>query len=223
MNVEVTHSDMPGRIFAVQRLHVAMTVADLKEKLYLVTGTPVASMQLYLKDRRSGAVSAQLVDQAVLGSLVSMLEGDEVLHVVDVDPNGVMKQVNAQLAEGFAPYRMPDAEYEKRPNTMRQFLSNIRRSPEIEQRRSALRADLEAVRERLPLNSRCRTSGDRRGQVSYVGVVDGTVKVGITLDEPLGSGPQGLFVSADEKRAVVCPATEVEGGAFPPLDFEDEM
>ncbi|KAH0480657.1 MAG: uncharacterized protein KVP18_000733 [Porospora cf. gigantea A] len=223
MNVEVTHSDMPGRTFAVQRLQDAMTVADLKEKLYLVTGTPVASQQLYVKDRKSGAVLEQLADQTVLGSLAALLEGDGVLHVVDVDPNGVMKQVNAQLAEGFAPYRMPDTEYEKRPNTMRQFLSNIRRSPEMEQRRAALRADLEAVRERLPLNSRCRTSGDRRGLVSYVGVVDGTVKVGITLDEPLGSGSQGLFVPADEKRAVVCLAADVEGGAFPPLDFEDEM
>jgi len=147
---------------------------------------------------------------------------------------------------------LSDADYEKRPVSVRNFLRTLRKEkPQLfkksslaeesnnnsnkillhNEKKTTKQHSIDEVSNRIKINQRCKVEpGDRRGEVGFVGfrqTTDG-VWIGIRLDEPMGNtdgtdGDKTLFECCGPRYGLWADPDEVEVGDFPPIDpFEME-
>eukprot|EP00457_Paulinella_chromatophora_P010230 gb/GEZN01010324.1/.p1 GENE.gb/GEZN01010324.1/~~gb/GEZN01010324.1/.p1 ORF type:complete len:279 (-),score=57.19 gb/GEZN01010324.1/:390-1226(-) len=198
VSLDVTHSLISQR-FIQQSFELKSTIADVKQKLYLITGTKPDFMHLSLS-------GVELLEGELLGNYNP--QNGDVLHVADSDPFSVLKGLDDPSAAAKK-YVMSDKDYSKRKDTVRSFKAEqLRRKKEgkNKEKKNAAQSNstnanantsssssigvvngessgaavsaanaqqsLEALRTSMPLGSRVKAyPGDRLGTVMWLGPV----------------------------------------------------
>lgn len=231
--VRLTVTTDGSNLTSDRKFPVTTTVRDLKQKLELLTGASVDSMQLELR-RTDGTVVSCLSDDGARLESYPVSDG-LTLHVSDPQLNMDEFQDCSRVEK----LMLSEEEYNRRNNTLRKFMQERgvghydaekqEREREMkEEREKREREKLEAIR----VGVRCEVSGvegrpARRGTVAFVGEVHfkpGTW-VGVTYDLPLGKNDG----SVGGKRYFECPPKyggfvrpgDIAVGDFPPDDDVD--
>jgi tubulin-specific chaperone B len=250
-NIAVTDRQM---FFFLPFYVLQMTVASVKNKLCFHCGTSPSAMLLQLKDEAGHSVLAVLGEDRRQLGFYSPRDGC-VLHIVDTDPTSVSANGWLEDVSKVAKYVMSDEDYEKRENTYRKFKQErLRMDPtwtlekEIAARRGVpyvpttsnaggMKTDdpeymaVEATE--VEIGARCEVQsqeGSKRGEVRYVGKVDGLPLgwwIGVRYDEPVGKNDGSI----KGKKYFECPAgygafvrpNLVSTGDFPPFDEDFEF
>lgn len=219
-----------------RRFDRGLTIAQVMQKLELITGTEVKDMliDVYKEDKLLFKLDNP---EALLGSY--HIDNGMRLHVIDKNPHGASAFNDVSKVEK---YNMSSNAYDKRQDTVRSFLKNnklgkfdpneISASQKLEEERKLEDDDAFA---RIKIDSRCQVSRPgqmvRRGLVKYVGYTDfkPNVWIGVQYDEPYGKHngtvkDKSYFVCEQGYGAFVRPKN-VECGNFPELslDEDDEM
>lgn len=245
IRLQVTHSNLQARFMEI-RLDLHMTVEAVKVKLSFHCGTNPSAMVLSLLDESGTMLYTLWEDHRKLG-YYSPRDG-YVLHIVDSDPTSASAGGWLENTALVEKYKMSDEDYSKRENTYRRWKdTKLQEDPswtlerEMAKRRGQdvpppppkvedpeHQGDLAAG---IQPGQRCSVDpGDRRGEVRFVGKVEGLPMgwwVGVQYDEPLGRNDG----SVKGKKIFDCPAgygafvrpDKVKVGDFPPIDeFADE-
>lgn len=115
---------------------------------------------------------------------------------------------------------------QKDPNWVPVHIANARKRAE---ELAVLYSNIECLRD-IKVGMRCSVSpGDRRGEVCFVGMVEGLAGgywIGVKLDEPLGKNDGSIngrrYFQTDENCGAFARPDNVEVGDFPNI-FEEEM
>eukprot|EP00922_Rhytidocystis_sp_ex-Travisia-forbesii_P065004 GHVS01096629.1.p1 GENE.GHVS01096629.1~~GHVS01096629.1.p1 ORF type:complete len:239 (-),score=42.52 GHVS01096629.1:312-1028(-) len=233
ISVDITHSKYADRRWPQIRLDGTATVDDTKQRLHHHVGTSPALMQLYGREPA--------------GEWLALNRGDWTLQEygvksgweVHVDGGEAVCDEARLLLDKSTKVTMTDEEYDKRPNTIRHFLKGMKEkgnisidekgSEQTEGKERAAPVGLEETQRLFPVGSRCSVSpGDRRGNIAFVGHRRGGIRLGVCLDEPLGStdGTEGgvKIFDCDGKNYGEWATPEfVQVGDFPPFDPFDEI
>jgi len=241
--LHVTHSNL-DRHFHEIRLDMHMSISALKDKLRNHTGTGSAHMWLTLLDDTDAPI-ADLEDDSRLLGFYSPYDGCTI-HITDLDPyslaaNGGLDNVN--LVEK---YEISEENYMKREDNFRKYREKKRAedptwsiAKEMRQREIARQKKLDpnyeappepeikiiddpdhlkAEADAISVGQRCQVKvGTRRGEVKYVGRVEGIGKgywIGVQYDEPLGKNDGEVL----GKRYFTCP--DKYGGFVRPDNIE---
>lgn len=245
VRLHVSHSNLKQTRMQEIRLDRHMLISSLKHKLISHTGTNPSAMILQLFDEVGNLVASGMEDGKKLG-FYSPADGWRV-HVIDTDPTSASANGWLEDVSKVEKYMMSDAEYDKRENTYRKFKADkLKEDPEWTlEKELAKRRGVEYVpkvsskvedpdfmkaeAEGMAVGMRCSCEpGDRRGEVKFVGTVDGLPLgwwIGVQYDEPLGKNDG----SVKGKRIFECPANfggflrpdKVKVGDFPPIEEED--
>jgi len=212
-----------------------ITIADLKNKLELITGASALSMTLTVFDKKDSKVCELSDGNALLGSFP--VDSGMRIHVEDLKYRGEFEDPTVKKFE-----LTPD-DYSKRDNTVQSYLKRNKMGKYNEEEMKALaeakekeeRAEEEAAA-KMKEGDRCLVTVpgnmSRRGTVRFVGKVHFKPGfwVGVQYDEPLGKNDG----SKDGQRYFTCPekyggfvrVPNVEVGDFPEEDLglsDDEM
>ena len=242
VRIDVTHSNLNQRWHDVL-IYLDSTVADLKLKLFKKNGTIVDSMELFVRGGQHGP-SVYMGDESKSFRYYGGCNGCEV-HIRDTDPfsisaNGALE--NLSLVEKYV---MPDAVYDKLPNTLRAHIRTQREAdPSFKLSFKPHKAPVPSENPPTPKNaaeiftvgSRCEVNpGGRRGEIKFFGLMAGLpgTWIGVDLDEPLGQndghGPDGLkyFECKGSSYGCFVKHYNICVGDFPELDpfasSEDEI
>lgn len=244
--LRVTHTNLTA-VFPELRLSRAMTVGEVKQKLYQHTGTRPAHMRVLLL--RGGAPpGVPLLEDARPLGFYSPAAGGDALRVVDDDPHSASAGgwlENVELVEKF---RLSDEAYAARENTYAKHREQMRKNDpkwtmnrELAKRRgegkgaTGVEGDLPEidVRDEEPgctVGDRVEvTPGGKRGLVKFVGkALQGLPEgwwVGVRYDEPVGKNDgmvKGVrYFEAEMRYGGLVRPSKVEVGDFPPLDEEE--
>lgn len=220
------------------RLDLHTKIGEVKRKLHAHNGTSMEHMELHLKNG-GATVAVMLDDERPLG-YYGVTNGMEI-HVVDRDPFSLSRDGGLDDVSRIEKYRMSEDDYDKRENTLRaykrkmlaqdpnfKFVPGNRRPAPVD---PAVYNDAACVAD-MAVGNRCSVApGDRRGEVAYLGLVEGLAEgywVGVRLDEPLGKGDG----SKNGKRYFDAPAGYgsfvrpdlVTVGDFPPeMELDGEL
>lgn len=212
LRLDVTHSNL------IQRWHDLIfqedsTVMATKEKLYRHGGTPVSWQELYL--RRGGGDTILMLDDSKTLKYYGAKNGMEI-HLKDLDPHSISKHGGLEDVSQVEKYVMPDEEYDKLKNTVRsqKKADQARMQAEAAARLAEegppevvdapTEMSVEEASVAYPVGSRAECDpGSRRGEVCYVGHVDGVkgAWIGVRLDEPQGQNDG----TKDGKKYFECP------------------
>jgi len=197
-------------------------------------------MELHLKDS-DGNLLARMLDESRALGYYGVCSGMNI-HVVDTDPFSLSRDGGLDDVSRIQKYKMSDEDYDRREKTYRNW------------KREKMAADPSwkppvfssaptggpstnpddymdpACVAAFSLGVRCSvTPGDRRGEVAYVGEVEGLTAgywVGVRLDEPLGKSngtcAGKVYFAAGEKCGSFVRPGFVAVGDFPPFFEEDE-
>jgi len=193
------------------RFNLHTTIEGVKEKFRKHFGTPVNFQRLQLKD--GDALVCEMSDNNKMLGFYSV-ESGMVVHVIDEDPYSLSKGGGLTDTSLVKKYRMDEADYAKRENTVRQQIQEkkAKAAAERQKRRE------EGLDEPAPgadsvthvvgaattaaagseggdgaggIGSRCEVQpGARRGVVRWVGECEHLPAgfwVGVQFDEPVGS------------------------------------
>lgn len=217
-----------------RRLELHTTIGQLKGKLELITGIPVANQSISLLNSDSDpTVIAQLSDDSKPLGFYGV-RSLQVLKVDDLDPS---TSFTGQLTDTSQvdKFELTEAEYAARPDTVLAYKQRhqvgrfapkeevkIRPTPEIN----------------IPVGSRCEVESSepglsKRGTVRFVGQTkfgsgDG-VWVGVEYDEPFGKNDGSVqgerYFECRPKYGVFVRPEKVKVGDFPPeeIDLDEEM
>jgi len=205
-----------------------ITVASLKGKLELLTGAMMSSMKLELKNKDDEVLKKLSDDTLTLAQLD--IENGMIIHVIDSLTNIIDEDV-PDVA-----FQLSQEEYEKKEESMRQFLMKNKLGKYDEdklQRKQEDEINEEKLSKSIKLGDRCevRTIGNptRRAEVKFVGEVKFKEGfwVGVQYDEPLGKNDG----TKDGKRYFECRPkyggfvrpSNIKVGDFPEIDELDEI
>lgn len=232
-----------------------MTIAAVKNKLSFHCGTSPSAMILQLKSDKGSSESVTLSDDSRKLGFYSPQNGN-VLHIVDTDPTSASANGWLEDLSKVTKYVMSDEDYEKRENTYRKFKQERLKAdptwtlekeiaarkgipyvpPEKNSKGKGKIDDPEYMAEAastIEVGLRCEVEspeGTKRGQVAFVGKVDGLPLgwwIGVKYDEPVGRHDGSI----NGKRYFECPnkyggfvrPNLVSTGEFPPIDEEFEF
>lgn len=237
--LQVSHSKLAAR-FPEIRLDRHMTIDAVKRKLNNMTGTALTSMVLQLKDE-AGRLVAPLDDDGRKLGYYSPHDG-WCVHIIDTDENSLAATGWLEDVSKVEKYVMSDEDYAARDNTFRKYReAKLREDPTWTlQKEMCIRRGVpytaptpvgpdhlaDAAAALQPGQRCCVEPGERRGEIKYVGRVEGLAEgfwVGVAFDEPLGKndgatkGGRRYFACAPGHGAFVRP-DKVAAGDFPPLD-----
>lgn len=208
----------------------SLKILEFKAKLEPITGGSAATMklELYSGDR---LVSRLDEDEQMLG-FYSIEDGMRV-HVVDNF---------AFVQENVAKFELSQDEYDKKQDSVRNYLRrnrlgkyNEEEMAKIEEDRKKQEEEDAKKLEKATLGARCRvtTKGQptRLGTVMYKGELEGKpgVFLGVKFDEPLGANDGTSngkrYFECDPKYGSFVTIKAVEIGDFPPenFDLDDEL
>ena len=231
--VIVSVSSTATSFVSERRFDRGSTIAELMQKLELITGTLMQDMliEVYKEDKFMFKLDNP---DALLGSY--HIDNGMRLHVVDKNPQGANIFNDLSKVEK---YSMTDNAYEQRHGTVRSFLKQnklgkfnpdeISANEHLEKEK---KIEDEAALRRIKVGLRCQVSipGQmvRRGEVKYIGYTDfqSNVWVGVQYDEPYGKHNgtvkgKSYFTCEQGYGSFVRPK-HVECGEFPELDIEDD-
>jgi tubulin-folding cofactor B len=114
VNLAISHSVLS--ISNEKRFERSMTIGTLKEKLYRLTGTHPASMELELWDDGGAKVADMLDDDATLASFAPYDYCR--VHVVDTNPAELAALTDVSQIEKYV---MPDEKYDKLGESYRRW------------------------------------------------------------------------------------------------------
>ena len=188
------------------------TIQSLRPRLYAMTGFSQESM----KFRVNGVPVED--DTVPIADLVSG-------NIVNLDVSGKSEFGDLNDTSGVAKFEITDEDYDQRKGTIRE----LKRKMGI-----AVKGEVkETPPEGIEVGQRCEAEladkSKRRGEVKYVGKVDGTTGfwVGIELDEPWGKNNGSLkgkkYFSCEDNYGVFVRPGKVEVGDFPEIDWEAEL
>lgn len=209
-------------------------------------GTPPDYQQLILKEH--GHVICEMRDNTKMLGFYSVKSGMEI-HIIDNDPYSLSRGGGLTDVSLVEKYKMSDEAYDKRKNTMRDFIRNKRKEdpnfklkPTAGPGSSSGKASSGASEDVAPPGiesvegvtegARCEVMpGARRGTVRFVGeipeIAAGGHWVGVEFDEPLGHNDGSvkgrvIFPCAPGYGAFVR-GKNITVGDFPVRDpFDDE-
>ncbi|XP_073822250.1 tubulin-binding cofactor B [Musca autumnalis] len=230
--INVTNSKTDHVAFDI-KLAKSLTVAELKQKLQVITGGNAGTMKVELY-KGSELVTSLSNDSMMLGALP--IGPNMRFHVVD---DFILFDMHGEEVKKF---ELAEEEYDKKDNTVRSFLKKNKMgkfNEEEQKREDAKRLEKEALEkqkaEQCTVGSRCQVTlkgyPTRRGTVMYNGPLEGKTGtfIGVKYDEPLGKNDG----SVQGKRYFTCPPNyggfvsplSVEVGDFPEEDFnlDDEI
>lgn len=210
-------------------------LSSVKEHIYKMTGTMPQHQVLRLKVSDDHVIN--LGDSSSSLSDYNAKDGMELL-VDDTNPLSIAREAGLNDLSQIEKYVMSDEAYDKLDGTVRQYLKEkFKNDPEYRkrvlsarrQRQKDVEKEIEAA-EKISTGMRCKLSGNRRGEVAFVGLVPSLGKghfVGVRLDEPLGDsdGIHGgtKYFDAQTKYATFVKPTSVEVGDFPELGLDSSI
>ncbi|XP_071080298.1 tubulin-folding cofactor B-like [Haliotis cracherodii] len=235
VNVRVTSN--VNTFGSERRFQKDLTIADLKNKIELLTGASSGTMKLSLNDKDNKRVCQLDNDAALLGSYP--IEDNMIVHVED---NSLIIGEFEDVSR-VEKYEMAEEDYSKRTDSVRSFKERnklgrfdpeeqARRQKEAQQKEEEEKKRLEGMK----IGDRCEVQitgqPKRRGTVMYLGDTEFKpgLWVGVQYDEPHGKNDG----SVNGKRYFTCQAKyggfvkplNVEVGDFPEEDFglsDEEM
>ena len=184
--MHVTHSNLKNTSFFELRLDRHMSILSVKEKLKSHTGTAVGAMLLQLKDL-SGATIATLADDNIQLGFYSPQDGFT-LHIVDIDPNSSSANGWLEDVSKVEKYEISEEAYNQRENTYRKFKEQkLKEDPTWTLQKEIAKRSGKPVKESvadpeylaeeakgISVGARCEVyPGSKRGEVMYVGKVEG--------------------------------------------------
>lgn len=229
-SVTLTVTNSLSEYSAEKRFQKDLTVAELKQRLELVTGVSPGTMKLELYDKNGTLVTQLDSDDSLLGSYPA--DDGMHLHVIGKGP----KLLDLEGVPADTKFDLSAEEYSKRGNTLRSYLMKNKlgkysEQPESEQKEPPM---VDVAPADIVIGNRCEISvpgqPPKRGQVKYVGTTHFKpgIWVGVQYDEPLGKNDG----TVDGKEYFKCPPkyggfvrpSAVTVGDFPEEDLEiDEM
>jgi len=222
--------------YSERRLSRHLTIFDLKNKLYPVTGIAPESQRLALNlAPNQGGIS--LSDETRTLSDYGVQEGSTI-DVVDVDPSSAGKLGQYNDVSQVEKFELPDTEYAKRNDTLLAYKQRNKLGRFGDSPSTVTSPPDEPLPAGLKTGARCQViplsgdlSGDLpRGTVQFVGEVSfgkGGTWVGVEYDEPIGKNDGAVegkqyFTCRPSHGAFVKPG-RVQVGDYPERDpFEDE-
>lgn len=234
----VKHNNLKKTRLAEIRLDGRCTIDEVKQRLYLHTGTRPATMRLLLQCYDG---VKELENDALTLHNVGATSGDTLL-IVDDDPHSVSANGWLEDTGLVKRYVMPDEVYDKKENTYRKFKQRMREKDPTWSMTSALAKNLNAQNRRderdfseekpaICVGERVEVfPGGKRGEVRFVGrdlhqMPEGWW-VGVCYDEPVGKNDgcvKGVryFEAVQGYGGLVRPS-KVTVGDFPVLEDVDE-
>lgn len=227
VKLDITHSHLTFRIPEV-KFSKMEPICEIKLSLVKRVGTSVESMDLILKDQNGNKVASMDDELKCLGYYSP--EDGYIIHVVDTDPSSIATQLS-DLSQ-VEKYVMSDEDYDKLPNSMRKYLTNLRNNnPELFQSQAIVTdPDHEKdIADEIKVGDRCMViDNNHRGEVKYVGRVPDLGQgfyVGIQLDEPYGISDgscKGVqYFQCPVKYALFIRPSKIVTGDFPEIDFDE--
>ncbi|CAC5363510.1 TBCB [Mytilus coruscus] len=221
-----------------RRFQKDLSVADLKNKLELLTGSQAANMKLELYSKDNKLLSKIDNDEVMFGSFP--VDDGCRLHVVD----STIKLGEFEDLSKVEKFEMKEDDYAKRTDSVRAFKERNKMGrfaemdPEEQKRKEEEKKEKELQQktkaETMKVGDRCevRTPSQpaKRGTVKYVGLTEfqSGYWIGVHYDEPLGKNDGSVkgkkyFECPDKYGAFVRPEN-VEVGDYPEEDlgFSDE-
>lgn len=218
-----------------RRISPQWTLAYLKQRLEQITGVQPQFQTLQYHPHNSS--SEYVVLQAEDDEKVTVAELGVApfsrIHVQDSNPDSLLQDF-VDLDGTGAGFQLSEEEYQKRADSVFQWKKNQqlgRFDPKYNERVRKLEIDAAASAQTIKVGSRCRIigiSGERRGQVKYVGKIENLdggkqMWVGVEFDEPVGKNDGSLdgvryFTAKAGYGSFVSPK-KVEVGDFPEQDF----
>ena len=151
----------------------------MKDKLRTHIGTPPEHQRLILK--QNGTTICEMNDDTKKLGFYSVVSGMEV-HIIDTDPFSLSRGGGLTDTSLVEKYKISDEAYDKRSNTIRQYIKEQRaKDPnfKLKPQKAAAAAPVQGNDEPLPgpesvvgieVGMRCEIMpGKRRGTVKYVG------------------------------------------------------
>lgn len=242
---DVTHSDFALRIPEV-KIKLLSTIWEIKEKLTAKLGTMACDMELVLQNHSGDDVS-DLNENDDKFELYNPDNG-YVIHVIDTNPNSITKQLGN--VNDVQKYVMSDAEYKKRPVTVKKHFKQLRKDhPELfsvqgmqfKVNPDYMKEEAEAIEvgSRVKLinidlanfNSKvCDLYNGLTGTVRYVGQVHKIYVgycLGVELDLPKGYSNGSIkgvpYFNCGDKKAVFLRPFQVEVGDFKVGSDEEDI
>lgn len=243
----LTHSNLPAKHLDI-RLDLHSTIESVKEKFRTHIGTHIDHQRLILKD--SGRTICEMSDNSRMLGYYSVISGNEI-HVIDTDPFSLSRNGGLTDVSLVEKYRISDENYDKRSNTIRQYIKDQRaKDPNFKLKPKSTPATagaagfsshaadeepagpppgIESV-EGISIDARCEVMpGARRGCVKFIGENEAMKPgywVGVQFDEPLGRNDGSikgvrLFECSPGFGAFVR-GKNVTCGDFPERDLMDD-
>lgn len=221
-----------------RRFQKDLSVADLKNKLELLTGSQSANMKLELYSKDNKLLSKIDNDEVMFGSYP--VDDGCRLHVVD----STIKLGEFEDLSKVEKFEMKEDDYAKRTDSVRAFKERNKMGrfaetdPEELKRKEEEKLEKELQQktkaETMKVGDRCEVKvvgqPAKRGTVKYVGLTEFQTGywIGVQFDEPLGKNNGSVkgkryFKCPDKYGAFVRPEN-VEVGDYPEEDlgFSDE-
>lgn len=237
--VSVTISSSLNSFGSERRFQKDLKIAELKDKLVLLTGADVSSMKLELYNKENKLVCPLDNDGALLGSYP--IEDGMRIHVND--PNAKLGEFeDVSKVEKF---EISADEYAKRADSVRAFkernkLGRFKELTPEEQQQQEEEKKMKEQQEKekaesMKVGDRCEVhvpgQPTRRGCVQYIGTTDFKPGywIGIQYDEPVGKNNGSVkgrqYFQCPDKHGGFVKPENVEVGDFPEegLDDDDEM
>jgi len=196
--VHVTHSNLPSKMLDI-RFNLHTKIYDVKDKLRTHIGTPPEYQRLILK--QNGSPVCEMNDNTKMLGFYSVVSGMEI-HIIDNDPFSLSRGGGLTDTSLIEKYKISDEAYDKRSNTIRQYIKDQRaKDPNFKLKpQGAAAAAMNAAAAEPPpgpesvagieVGMRCEVMpGKRRGTVMFVGDISALKEgpwVGVKLDEPVG-------------------------------------
>lgn len=227
-------------------MDLSATISNVKDRLYLHTGTRPSTMSILLRSSERGPIRAELCDETRTLSDYDVRSGDW-LHVVDEDPHSASAGGWLEDTSLVPKYKLPEGKYEKSENTYRAYKSKMREkdpkwsmTSELAKRVNKMNiggVDYAEEKPGIEVGQRAEVSpGGKRGEVMFVGrELKGLPEgwwIGVRFDEPVGKNDgcvKGVrYFEARMGFGGLVRPSKICVGEFPPLEdvldeSEDEI
>lgn len=237
-NVTIYVTSSSNSFGTERRFQKDLSIAELKNKLELLTGSQACNMKLELYSKDNKLLSKIDNNDALFGSYP--VDDGCRLHVIDPS----VKLGEFEDLSKVEKYEMKDDDYAKRTDSVRAFKerNKIGRFAEVspeeqkqkEEEKQRKEEEQKAKAESMKIGDRCevRTPGQptKRGTVKFIGLTEfqSGYWVGVQYDEPLGKNDGSVkgkryFECPDKYGGFVRPE-HLEVGDFPEEDlgFSDD-
>ncbi|KAM9853075.1 tubulin-folding cofactor B [Aulostomus maculatus] len=214
-----------------RRFNRGISIAELKEKLEMVVGSPASCMDLELFSVNDTFLQKMDDNEALLGSYP--VDDDCRIHVNDRSGGQLGEFTDVSKVEKF---ELSDDAYEKRTDTARSFIKkqglgrfNEEKMAKKKAENAAREEEQKAAADAISVGNRCKVQvpgqPTKIGTVMFVGTADFKPGywVGVKYDEPLGKHDGSVdgkrYFECQNKYGAFVKPQNVTVGDFPEEDY----